>query len=387
MLKSILNARPFMSRPAGEGDHGDAARASAPVAAAGSSASGAVAPGGLPPRRSPATLRPGIDPTNPQRLTRNDSGPLADGRTPLRFLQPPRERFPVLVYDQHPPQDEGHMTMFRHTGDLSRLPATVNTRGLAGLRLSGSERIMSEAQVLRIREAAGAGPLTVVDLRVESHAVAAGYPVTWRGRDSWVNVGLRLDEAVQQEARLVEEMNGRVALTLEHAEYVKGRTADPQRVHLGLVKLRTEQEVVEAAGARYHRLGVVDHLRPGREAVDGFVELARSLPPDAALHVHCNGGMGRTTTFMVLYDMLRNARDVNLEDILQRQSILGYDYPLTDFSQTNHPDRIPYKEDRLAFLREFHVYARENPDGWPLRWSQWRSGVTPAGEPAAGTGG
>jgi hypothetical protein len=380
MPGSILNLNPFKSCLPGRSDLADRSDASVPAQAGGAADRGVPCTGVLrllSGRRSTAAPQTADTVAEQARSPgRNDSGPLAAGRTALRFLRPPPEQDARLAYDQVPPEVKGSMVMFRHTGDLSRLPATVNRKGLGSLRLSGSERIMSETQVQQIKDAMGPRPLVVADLRLESHAVAAGYPLTWRGPASWVNVGLRHEEAVQREARWVEQLNGRVSLTLEHSEHVKGRDPDPRYVQLTQVKVRTEQEIVEAGGAQYRRLSVIDHLRPDRDNVDRFIDLVRSLPADAALHVHCNGGMGRTTTFMAMYDMLRNARDVEVGDILERQSMLGYDYPLTDFSRSNHPQRLPYKQDRLAFLREFHTYARENPDGLPLKWSQWRSGVT-----------
>jgi hypothetical protein len=66
---------------------------------------------------------------------------------------------------------------------------------------------------------------------------------------------------------------------------------------------------------------------------DLFSRSAR-LPENAWAHFHCEAGLGRTTTFMVLYDMLRNANRVSLEDIVQRQKILSHGY---DVLQPDEP--------------------------------------------------
>ena len=73
---------------------------------------------------------------------------------------------------------------------------------------------------------------------------------------------------------------------------------------------------------------------------------------------------------MVLYDMLRNATRVSLEDIVRRQKLLGYDY---DVLRPGGPGnwKAPYIEDRIAFVRAFYDYARANPHGRPQLWSEW----------------
>jgi Inositol hexakisphosphate len=85
-----------------------------------------------------------------------------------------------------------------------------------------------------------------------------------------------------------------------------------------------ERDLVSSADASYVRVAVTDHTRPVDEAVDRFIVAVRALPQNAWAHFHCEAGLGRTTTFIVLYDMLRNASRVSLEDIVQRQKLLGY---------------------------------------------------------------
>ncbi|PYL37357.1 MAG: hypothetical protein DMF34_10710 [Verrucomicrobia bacterium] len=104
--------------------------------------------------------------------------------------------------------------------------------------------------------------------------------------------------------------------------------------------------------------------------MDRFILAVRALPENAWAHFHCEAGRGRTTTFMVLYDMLRNATRVSLEDIVRRQKILGYDY---DVLQPAEPGnwKAPYMADRAAFIRAFYDYARANPNGRPQLWTEW----------------
>ncbi len=306
----------------------------------------------------------------------NHSGPIGRGRTALLFRQPELEPHPQLVYDREPPEPLGSMAFFRHSGQASELPPGLDTRGLDTLQLSGSERITSAEQIRAIREPYGDAPLVVVDLRQESHAVADGHSLTWRGPMDWSNLGLGTDAVLGREAGQIAALRRRGSAIATHADHVKGKSEDPAPRQLDTSRTLSEQEMVEAAGAEYRRIAVTDHLRPSRAAVDQFIGVVRSLPQGAGLHVHCNGGRGRTTTFMVLYDMLRNARQVSAEAILARQSRLGMDYNLTDTDAVREHKQA-FHGDRLTFLHEFHAYARENPGGLPRTWSQWRTADAP----------
>jgi protein-tyrosine phosphatase len=106
------------------------------------------------------------------------------------------------------------------------------------------------------------------------------------------------------------------------------------------------------------------------EEVDRFILAIRALPENGWAHFHCEAGRGRTTTFMVLYDMLRNATQVSLNDIVRRQRLIGYDY---DVLRPADPGswKAPYTDDRTAFVRAFYDYARANPGGSPQLWSEW----------------
>ena len=73
---------------------------------------------------------------------------------------------------------------------------------------------------------------------------------------------------------------------------------------------------------------------------------------------------------MVLYDMLRNAARVSLEDIVRRQKILSHGYDVLQPAEVGNW-KAPYRADRVAFVRAFYKYARANPNGRPQLWSEW----------------
>jgi protein-tyrosine phosphatase len=73
---------------------------------------------------------------------------------------------------------------------------------------------------------------------------------------------------------------------------------------------------------------------------------------------------------MVLYDMLRNASRVSLEDIVRRQKILSHGYDGLQPDEAGNR-KAHYAADRAAFVRAFYEYARANPNGRPQLWSEW----------------
>jgi protein-tyrosine phosphatase len=142
----------------------------------------------------------------------------------------------------------------------------------------------------------------------------------------------------------------------------------PQQVTVERANI--ERDVVQPAGASYVRITITDHTRPLDDEVDRFILAVRALPENAWAHFHCEAGLGRTTTFMVLYDMLRNASRMSLEDIVYRQKILSHGY---DVLQPDEPEnwKAPYAAKRAEFIRAFYGYARANPNGRPRVWSGW----------------
>jgi len=287
---------------------------------------------------------------------------------------------PILCYDRVPLLDDPQWR-FRSTSDLHDLGPAANRTGLAALRLSGSASLSLPEHMAQIKAAAKGSPVTVVDLRQESHAIVGQHPVTWIAYNDWANVGRSQRDVLDDEQERIEALKKEPQVLLtDHFDWKTG-VVPPRTVTQKAPRVQSEQALVEGAGGSYVRLAVTDHLRPTDEQTDRFIDLVRGLPEGTTLHVHCKGGMGRTTTFMVMYDMLRNAHDVGADDIINRHKELGFGYDL--LADGVHVDRRDFREDRRQFIRAFHTYAQHNPGGLPMNWEQWQARVR---EPAP-TGG
>ena len=283
---------------------------------------------------------------------------------------------PVAIWDIDLKLANALPRNFRTTDDplkasKGETPATI---GLNDLRASGSGEFTPEG--LKLVLARTRGPVTVFDLRQETHIFVNGLPVSWYASRDWANVGRSQSAIEADEDSRVQSLKPGSEIDIRPGEAVKkgnANSAEPQRVKVKSAS--TERDVVRGAGTGYVRITVTDHARPLDDEVDRFILAVRALPQDGWAHFHCEAGRGRTTTFMALYDILRNATRVSLEDIVRRQKILGYDY---DVLQRPGPGdwRAPYTNDRIAFVRAFYDYARANPNGRPRLWTEWLNAGT-----------
>ena len=279
---------------------------------------------------------------------------------------------PVLISDIDPKLAKSLPRNFRTTDD----PLEVNTgqeipadTGLIDLRASGGGEFTADG--LKLLLGRTRGPVTIFDLRQETHIFVNGLPISWFATHDWSNVGRTHDEIEADEAARVKSLKAGSKIVVHPGAGIKkpGVTSSaPENVTVEHASM--EREVVEANRAAYVRLTVTDHARPLDEEVDRFISAIHTLPENGWAHFHCEAGRGRTTTFMVLYDMLRNATHVSLNDIARRQQLLGYDY---DVLRPADPGnwKAPYTDDRIAFIRAFYDYARANPGGRPQLWSEW----------------
>ncbi len=297
------------------------------------------------------------------------SATLVQNNPPIR---PADADSPVLIWDVDVKLAKSLPRNFRTTDDPLKAKSgqeiPANT-GLADLRASGSGEFTADGFKLLLGRTRG--PATVFDLRQETHIFVNGLPISWFATDDWANVGRTHNEIEADEAARVKSLKPGSEIVIHSGAAIKkpGATSSaPENVTVEHAS--TEADIVQENGAAYVRLTITDHARPLDEEVDRFILAVRMLPENGWAHFHCEAGRGRTTTFMVLYDMLRNASRVSLEDIARRQQLLGYDY---DVLRPADPGnwKAPYTEDRIAFVRAFYEYARANPGGRPQLWSEW----------------
>lgn len=278
---------------------------------------------------------------------------------------------PVLIWDVDQKLAAALPRNFRTTDDPIKADKGQITSdiGLADLHASGSGEFTANG--LKVLLARTRGPVTVFDLRQETHIFVNGLPVSWFATNDWANVG-RSQSAIEadENARVESLKPGRKIIVRPGAAVKKPGVTPSTPQNVTVEHASTERDLVDANRAAYVRLTITDHARPLDEEVDRFILVIRTLPENGWAHFHCEAGRGRTTTFMVLYDMLRNATQVSLDDIVRRQQMIGYDYDVLRPAD-KRSWKAPYTDDRTTFVRAFYDYAHANPGGRPQLWSEW----------------
>lgn len=242
--------------------------------------------------------------------------------------------------------------------------------GLDNLRISGSAQCTAAGFAslytkLSAAAAAPGAPIYDVDLRQESHGFADGLPVSWHKKNNLANEGKTPEEVALDEEERLADLAGVTTTFVPKGKTDKGRV---EAVTFTPENVQTEKEVVEALGFRYVRFYVTDRTQPDTETIEAFLDFVDSLPGDAWLHFHCRAGHGRTTTFMAMYDMIRNP-GIPAETIIERQHLIG-GADLTAMKDEEWKNERIIQ--RLETLKLFSEYVRARHAGeTTLRWGEW----------------
>lgn len=257
---------------------------------------------------------------------------------------------------------------FRKSSDGENM-ADINKEGLGWLRISGSGQMSIkglETVYRRIREESMA-PIYLVDLRQEPHGYLNGVPVSWYTTDNAYGRGHDAAWVSAEEEKILNSDVGREVTAVPLGDYDKQHL---QPVTMKVLSAETEEKAAEKNGYRYVRIAATDQRWPEPQAVDEFIKFYQSLPARPVwLHFHCHAGHGRTTTFMAMYDMMRNPC-VPLEDIVKRQQVIGGTNLLATSNGTDW--RAAAVRERAQRIRDFYDYVQENyADDYEISWSEW----------------
>lgn len=113
----------------------------------------------------------------------------------------------------------------------------------------------------------------------------------------------------------------------------------------------------------YSRVPVTDTKLPTNEMIDCFINIVKECSKNNWIHFHCKAGFGRTTTFMIMYDMMKNYKNATSDEIVKRQLVLA-NFNEKEISQFSSNDRID-------FLNKFYNYCKDINGNFDTTWSSW----------------
>lgn len=218
----------------------------------------------------------------------------------------------------------------------------------------------------KIHELEPDAKIFMIDLRQESHGYANALPVSWYIEHNAANAGKNSSEVEKDEVGRLKNLRG-VDTLFEPLGNADKQTFRAIKIIPRVVQ--TERDVSEQAGFEYKRFAAADMQFPAPDVVDDFIIFVANLPPNAWLHFHCQAGHGRTTAFLVMYDIMKNP-DVSLNEICKRQYLLGGSNLLLEPEGDDWYSKMT--RDRAKKIRLFYEFIQgTRAEQIGLAWSEW----------------
>ncbi|MCK4870975.1 MAG: dual specificity protein phosphatase family protein [Gammaproteobacteria bacterium] len=259
----------------------------------------------------------------------------------------------ILIFDGHPhrylPEN------FRTSNHPLPPNSGVPTSGLRSLHIIGCGEFSS----LQLRHIKKRYPhLIVVDLRQESHGFVNGLPISWFAHYDWGNIGKPPNMIRVIERNLLQQLKAKKHVIIYKVYHPKlqGKIVHKEAIKINITSVYSEKQLTAKMNVRYRRFFVTDHFPPTIQQAKAFIRFSKSIPKNTWVLFHCKAGIGRTTTFMIMYDMLHNVRHITFNETLLRQKLLGghdmYQLP-------NDRVQAQLSKDRITFLHYFYNKLQE----------------------------
>ncbi len=202
-----------------------------------------------------------------------------------------------------------------------------NFRDLESLRINAiASAQFSEDQLQEVRKKYPNDKIIIVDLRGESHGFINGKPVTWHTVFEKENQGKTFSKISSDES---ERLNSAakdqqiVVNKILKKDHANGWYKEVAPIVVDVTQAISEKDLAEENGFEYQRFPIRDLDIPSETEFTRMVNFIKTLPQDQKIYVHCAGGKGRTGTFLVLLDIVKNGKETKLKEIFKRQAKLG----------------------------------------------------------------
>lgn len=238
--------------------------------------------------------------------------------------------------------------------------------GLENLNISGSgqfgkaglDHIVSEIEKI----GGDTKHLVICDLRGEPHMILNGYPMSWYNKGDKLGDGLDYIQIAELNREYVSKVDKLEDVLVYEVHSKKNGMPHGLTAHIiDVEEIHTEETLVRHKHCfGYQRIPITDHEKPEIRDADRLISFFQSTPCSSWWHFHCAGGQGRTTTAMIIVDMLENRnRDLTFEDFLNRHYLLG---GANFLNISDDPEKAWKREDALArkdFLKLFYEFTKD----------------------------
>lgn len=239
--------------------------------------------------------------------------------------------------------DAFYTSQFRLMTDNISSTQQVDLRGLRELRASGGNLVRFSDLSHKLSHIKGRK--IIVDGMAEFHGYIYGIPTTFL--------------AYQRKAPGLKHLIRRLVFT-----------GSPE-IRLDLVK--TEEDEAKTYGFDYKKINIGSNFIETNENIDQIVDFFNQQPSDAWYHFHCARGKGRTSVLLVMFDIIKNAPEVALNDIVKRQHLLGSEDLFDTEVWKNGTYDKTMLENRKKFIEDFYEFICQRNSGGLQQWSEWKS--------------
>ncbi|MDR5586994.1 phosphatase domain-containing putative toxin [Clostridium aquiflavi] len=244
---------------------------------------------------------------------------------------------------------------FRTTSNLTNIQnkSSLNLKGLETLNTSGSQQFSKDNLDILTKSIESKLPILIIDLRQESHGFLNEYPISFANEKNDSNLGLSKAAVTFKEKKDLKSIKLNTPFNFyNHPEI----SVIPKEV-------LSEKQITKTHSLNYSRVPVTDTKLPTNEIIDCFINIVKECSKDNWIHFHCKAGFGRTTTFMIMYDMMKNYKNATSDEIVKRQLALASfnEKEISEFSSN----------DRVNFLNKFFNYCKDTNGNFDTTWSSW----------------